>query len=578
MNADEFRQKGKELIDYIANYMENIKDHRVTPNVEPGYLKPLLPKDAPQKGEEWDSIFKDFETKILPGVTHWQHPRFHAYFPAGNSYPSILGEVLSAGLGILGLSWASSPSCTELESIVLDWLGRMLNLPKCFLPEEVKNERDINGNCPLPNFNQSTDNQEPDEIEQKQEGGGVILGSASECVLVSLLSARSSALRKLKAEHPFVEDGVLLSKLVMYTSKLAHSCVEKAGMIAMVKIRILDPDENFSLRGETLEKAISEDKKNDLIPFFVSCTLGTTSCCSFDNLVEVGQICNRENIHLHVDGAYAGSALVCEEFRFFSNGLELVDSFNFNPNKWMLMNFDCSCLWVRDKFKLTKALSVDPIYLRYKEMDKVVDYRHWGIALSRRFRSLKIFFTLRSYGVEGIQKYIREHVRLAKLFESLILSDSRFEILGKVTLGLVCFRLKGPNFLSQNLLFELNDSGCIHMVPSMLGTKYVIRFCVNSEKANDDDMHAAWDVIKTYADSVLEKFEIEKEPILTETQEFPDAALKLKRMRFSLSKMISDPRSYNQKKYVRTQTLFGAEGKYLAKKCSLMENTDENAE
>ncbi|CAF0937320.1 unnamed protein product [Brachionus calyciflorus] len=349
MNSDEFRIRGKELIDYIADYMENIHEHRVTPNVEPGYLKPLLPLDAPQKGEEWEIIFKDFQDKILPGVTHWQHPRFHAYFPAGNSYPSILGELLSSGLGVLGFSWAASPSCTELETIVLDWLGKMLNLPKSLVPtctdeKEVLTERDLNGNCNVPNFNKTEDNRDDDEIDQRPEGGGVILGSASECVLVSLLSARSSMLRKLKSENPFTEDGVLLSKLVMYTSKLAHSCVEKAGMMAMVKIRILEPDENYSLRGETLEKALIEDQSNGLVPFFVSCTLGTTSCCSFDNLIEIGQICNRENIHLHVDAAYAGSALVCEELRFFSSGLELVDSFNFNPNKWMLMNFDCSCL------------------------------------------------------------------------------------------------------------------------------------------------------------------------------------------------------------------------------------------
>ncbi|CAF0937300.1 unnamed protein product [Brachionus calyciflorus] len=211
-------------------------------------------------------------------------------------------------------------------------------------------------------------------------------------------------------------------------------------------------------------------------------------------------------------------------------------------------------------------------------MDKAIDYRQWGIALSRRFRSLKMWFTLRSYGVEGIQKYIREHVRLAKHFESLILSDTRFEILGKVTLGLVCFRLKGPNFLSQQLLFELNDSGCIHMVPSMLGNKYVIRFCVNSEKANEDDMHAAWSVIKSYADSVLEKYELENQAFLSEAQECPEAALRLKRMRFSLSRMVSDPRNYNQKKYLRTATLFTNSGKYLAKKCSFMENSQDDIE
>ncbi|RNA14764.1 tyrosine decarboxylase-like, partial [Brachionus plicatilis] len=559
MDSDEFRIKGKELIDYIADYMENIKDERVTPDVEPGYLKSLLPREAPVKAEQWDSIFKDFESKILPGITHWQHPRFHAYFPAGNSYPSILGEILSAGLGIVGFSWASSPSCTELETIVMDWLGRLLNLPKFLLPFSDETE---NGHLSEKDESKGENDElekESDDVilDPKPVGGGVVLGSASECVLVALLSARGNTLRKLKSQHPFVEDGVLLSKLVMYTSKLAHSCVEKAGMIAMVKIRLLDHDENYSLRGATVEKAIKDDKSNGLIPFFVSCTLGTTSCCSFDNLVEVGNVCKREEVYLHVDGAYAGSALICEEFRYFSVGLE-----------------------VKDKYMLTKALSVDPIYLRYKEMDKAIDYRHWGIALSRRFRSLKMWFTIRSYGLEGLQRYIRGHVRLAKYLEKLILGDSRFEILGKVVLGLLCFRLKGPNSLSQNLLFVLNDSGKIHMVPSMLDEKYVIRFCVNAENSTEQDMDAAWDLIKSYADQIIRQFEVDSPPMAESTQ-FPEITSKLRRIRFGISKMVSDPRINGQKKYRRTATtlrLFSDSSKYLARKCSIVEKSDEDLE
>ena len=272
-------------------------------------------------------------------MTHWQHPRFHAYFPAGNCYPSIIGELLSAGVGTVNFSWAASPSCTELETIVLDWLGKMINLPNVFLPFVQKKElappsNETNGNSngnseinghSTRNGKSESDTEDSLFDEPPSSGGGVILGSASECVLVSLLSARTDMLRKLKAKHPFVEDGVLLSKLVMYTSKLAHSCVEKAGVIAMVKIRLLNTDENYSLRGSEVEKAVKEDRSNGLIPFFVSATFGTTSCCSFDRVKEIGQFCQREEIYLHVDGAYAGSALICEEFRGYLEGLEVIN-------------------------------------------------------------------------------------------------------------------------------------------------------------------------------------------------------------------------------------------------------------
>lgn len=628
MDANEFRVKAKEMVDYIADYIENVKEKRVTPDIEPGYLTSMLPKHAPIQGEDWNSIMNDFDNKIMPGLTHWQHPRFHAYFPAGNSYPSILGEFLSAGLGTVGFSWAASPACTELETVVVHWLGKMIDIPKAFLPfleseqhelldkirhsvpyttvEETENEQ-TNGNeeidhpCEIikeisneivnkvvenskevitgnnkksidqnknkknddtndeendkvesltdfgskirsqgkvsrrtsviPNLFEELDDKVIEEAERKMSkegnrfvdkrasvidvlkeakneviGGGVILGSASESILVSMLSARTEALQRLKDKHPLVEDGVLLSRLVMYASKYSHSSVEKGAMIALVKIRLLDTDENYSMRGDVIKKQIEDDRSLGLIPFLVSCTFGTTSVCSFDNIREIGEICRYEDIYCHVDGAYAGSALICPEFRPYIDGLELADSFNFNPNKWMLMNFDCSCLWVKDKYMLTKALSVNPIYLRYKEQDHAIDYRHWGIALSRRFRALKIWFTIRSYGIVGLQKYIREHCRLAKYFEKLMKTDERFEIMGKVDLGLVCFRIKGPNQISQNLLFKLNDEGQIHMIPSMLEDKYMIRFCVNAENANDDDMIKAWEIIKEAADVIAVDF------------------------------------------------------------------------
>lgn len=542
MNSEEFRKRGKEMVDYIANYMDTIENRRVTPAIEPGYLKDLVPLEAPQKGEGWDDIMKDVEDKIMPGVTHWQHPRFHAYFPSGNSYPSILGDMLSDGIGCIGFSWAASPACTELETIVLDWIGKMVGLPEDFL-----------------------------SFTENSKGGGVIQGSASECVLVSLLAARAHKIRQLKKQHPFVEEGVLLSKMMAYCSKEAHSCVEKAAMMAFVKMRILEPDENQSLRGSTLQQVMEEDRAMGLIPFYVEATLGTTSCCSFDNLAEIGPVCEEYGAWLHVDGAYAGNSFICPELRGPMKGIEYASSFNFNPNKFMLTNFDCSLMWVKDRFRLTQALVVDPLYLQHSYSEKSIDYRHWGIPLSRRFRALKLWFVIRSFGVEGLQKYIREHCRLAKRFEAHVRKEPSFEVASPVGLGLVCFRLKGTNLINQKLLSSINASGKLHMVPASLNDRYVIRFCVCAQNATDADIDYAWEVITQFAadmkvimaeelenkeKQVEETKENKEEEAQKEAEEGTEEVFQMldrknkKSLRYKRSffvRMVSDPKIYNPK-------------------------------
>lgn len=328
MNTEEFRRRGKEMVDYIADYMETIHKRRVTPNVEPGYLKDFLPESAPIEGESWDNIMDDFEKLIMPGVTHWQHPRFHAYFPAGNSYPSILADMISDGIGCVGFSWAASPACTELEIIMLDWVGKMIGLPEQFLC--FSNHSSRGGGVIQVCFEKFLVEKFIKKFSKQQQG------SASDCVLVSLLAARCAAIKELQTklqkdskneqqQQQSIDESSLLSKLVGYCSKEAHSCVEKAAMIALVKLRILDTDENFSLRGQSLREAMDEDKRNGLIPFFVSATLGTTSCCSFDALNEIGPICSRENIWLHVDAAYAGNAFICPEFQYLMKGIEVIN-------------------------------------------------------------------------------------------------------------------------------------------------------------------------------------------------------------------------------------------------------------
>ncbi|KAK9695747.1 Pyridoxal-dependent decarboxylase conserved domain [Popillia japonica] len=520
MDSHEFSIRGKEMIEYICKYLDNLESRRVTPSVEPGYLKNVLPDEAPDDAEDWDRIMADVEQKIMPGVTHWQHPRFHAYFPSGNSFPSILGDMLSAAIGCIGFSWAAAPACTELETIVLDWFGKAIGLPDEFLA-----------------------------LKEGSKGGGVIQTSASECVLVCMLAARAQALKRLKHQHPFVEEGLLLSKLMAYCSKEAHSCVEKSAMICFVKLRILEPDEKSSLRGQHLLAAMEEDEAMGLIPFFVSTTLGTTGCCSFDNLQEIGPICQKfPCVWLHVDAAYAGNAMICPELKYLLAGVEYADSFNTNPNKWLLVNFDCSTMWVRDKIRLTSALVVDPLYLQHGYTDSAIDYRHWGVPLSRRFRSLKLWFVLRSYGIKGIQNYIRHHINLAKRFESHVRKDRRFEVCNDVFLGLVCFRLKGSDELNKKLLSNINASGKIHMVPATVREKYIIRFCVVAQNSTKDDIDYAWKVIIEFAEDLLETQELEKD--LEFRDEVADILDKkrqqtLAHKRSFFVRMVSDPKIYN---------------------------------
>ncbi|XP_045457542.1 histidine decarboxylase-like [Melitaea cinxia] len=551
MDHNEFRVKAKELVDYMADYLENIRDHRVYPGVQPGYLHRRLPTEAPQLPEKWDDIFKDVEDHIMPGLVHWQSPHMHAYFPALTSYPSIMGEMLSSTLNCLCFTWASSPAGTELETIAMNWLGKILGLPDCFLNE--KND---------------------------SQGGGVIQTTASEATLVSLLAARTRALMELSKLNPDLQSSELLGHLICYCSDQAHSSVEKAGLIALVRMRYIESDDNQCMRGAKLEEAILADKAKGLVPFWVCATLGTTGSVAFDNLREIGEVCEKHSAWLHVDAAYAGSAFVCPEYRHWLDGVELADSFAFNPSKWLMVNFDCTGMWIKDSTALHRTFNVNPIYLRHENSGKAIDYMvgsqeantkhdiniinnesdtklngpedithsdegypigdelynesddekklhgydkisngcaqkiqlenpdkkealHWQIPLSRRFRALKLWFVLRNYGVVGLQKHIRESVRLAQKFEALVLADQRFEVPQPRNLGMVVFRLKGDNTLTERLLKKLNARGYIHAVPACFKGVYVIRFTVTSQRTTNQDILDDWNEIKTVASEIL---------------------------------------------------------------------------
>uniref|UniRef100_A0A2K5UM45 Aromatic-L-amino-acid decarboxylase n=1 Tax=Macaca fascicularis TaxID=9541 RepID=A0A2K5UM45_MACFA len=450
MNTSEFRRRGKEMVDYVANYMEGIEGRQVYPDVEPGYLRPLIPDSAPQEPDTFEDIINDIEKIIMPGVTHWHSPYFFAYFPTASSYPAMLADMLCGAIGCIGFSWAASPACTELETVMMDWLGKMLELPKAFLTENAG------------------------------EGGGVIQGSASEATLVALLAARTKAIHRLQAASPELTQAAIMEKLVAYSSDQAHSSVERAGLIGGVKLKAIPSDGNFAMRASALQEALERDRAAGLIPFFVSSAA----------LVAPG---NKEDMWLHVDAAYAGSAFICPEFRHLLNGVEFADSFNFNPHKWLLVNFDCSAMWVKKRSDLTGAFRLDPTYLKHSHQDS-----------GKLFRSLKMWFVFRMYGVKGLQAYIRKHVQLSHEFESLVLQDPRFEICAEVTLGLVCFRLKGSNKVNEALLQRINSAKKIHLVPCHLRDKFVLRFAICSRTVESAHVQRAWEHIKELAADVLQ--------------------------------------------------------------------------
>ncbi|XP_013401543.1 histidine decarboxylase-like [Lingula anatina] len=476
MDFDEYRKRGKEMVDYIANYLENIRERRVFPDVKPGYMHDLVPESPPLQGEAWEDIFGDVERVIMPGITHWQSPHMHAYFPALNSFPSLLGDMLADAIGCLGFTWASSPACTELETIVMDWLGKMIGLPAEFL-----------------------------HSNQQTKGGGVIQTTASDATFVALLAARSMVIKKYRAMDNNLEDAEINSRLVMYCSDQAHSSVEKASLIGLVKLRLLPSNDSLSLCGQTLRDAIEEDRSRGLIPFFVCATLGTTGACNFDNLEELGPVCEKEEMWMHIDAAYAGTAFLCPEYRHYLKGVEYAESFAFNPSKWMMVNFDCTAMWVKNSGALHRTFNVEPIYLQHENTGAAIDYMHWQIALSRRFRALKLWFVIRSFGVKGLQQHVRKGIRLGMKFERLVRQDPRFEIPSERILGLVVFRLKGDNVLTEHLLKKINARGKLHMVPATFKGQYVLRFTVTSQYTTEDDILRDWTIIRSTANEILQE-------------------------------------------------------------------------
>jgi aromatic-L-amino-acid decarboxylase len=470
MSPEEFRRQGHALVDWIADYHARIESFPVLSQARPGEIREKLPLHAPAQGEGFDRILADIDRVILPGITHWQSPNFYAYFPANASGPGILGDLLSSGLGVQGMLWSTSPACTELETHMLDWLVPMLGLPERFL--------------------------------SSGSGGGVIQDTASSSSLVALLAARERATQFLSNRKGC--DG----RLVAYCSTQTHSSVEKAMKIAGMgsdNLRQIEVDATFAMSAEALAKQVERDLKAGLVPCFLCATVGTTSSNAIDPVREIAGICRKYNLWLHVDSAMSGTAALCPEFRFINDGVEFADSYTFNPHKWMFTNFDCNVFYVADRKHLIETLSVLPEYLRNQatESGAVIDYRDWHIQLGRRFRSLKLWFVIRHYGIEGLQHHIREHVRLAQEFASWVAKDERFELAAPASLNLICFRLRAGDEPNRQLMDRLNRSGALFLTHTKLDGKFTLRFCVGQTHTQARHVEQAWQRIQQETGKVL---------------------------------------------------------------------------
>lgn len=466
MDPEEFRRNGHALVDWLVDYHRRIEEFPVLSQAAPGDIYGRLPAMAPEQGESFGAMLRDVNEIIMPGITHWQSPNFFGFFPANSSPPAVLGELLSAGLGVQGMLWATSPACTELETRMMDWLVHMLGLP----------ERFASGG----------------------QGGGVIQDSASSATLCALIAARERTSAGQSNRHG------CNGQLVAYTSAHAHSSIEKACMIAGIgseHLRLVQVDESYAMKPLALESRIRGDRDAGLTPFFVCACVGTTSSLALDPLGDIAAICSREKLWLHVDAAMAGTAAICPEFRYINNGVEGADSYTFNPHKWMFTNFDCNALFVADRKTLIDALSILPEYLRNQatEAGAVIDYRDWQVPLGRRFRALKLWFVIRHYGIAGLRHHIRRHIELAQQFKQWVLDSDLFELAVDCPLNLICFRHREGDAASERLMQDINRSGKAYLTHTKLEGKFTLRLSVGQTYTEFRHVENVWRLLNEAA-------------------------------------------------------------------------------
>ena len=467
MTPDEFKQHGHALIDWIAEYLEGVERYPVASRVQPGDIRRSLPEHPPTGAEPFEEVLADLDRVVMPGITHWQHPSFFAYFPGNSSYAAILGDLAAAGLGVQGMSWVTSPACTEVETLMLDWMQELLGLPERF---------------------RST----------SDHGGGVIQGSASEATLASILAAR------WRATGGAVNADGDTSHLVAYATAQSHSSIEKGLRVAGIgtdRVRLVPHDEAFAMRADALEAMVEADLAAGLTPFWVCSSHGTTSSMAFDPTPAIGRIAQRHSMWLHVDAAMSGIAALAPELRWVNDGLELADSYCTNPHKWMGVNFDCDLFYTADRAALLGALSILPEYLRSKaaESGAVIDYRDWQIPLGRRFRSLKLWFTIRNGGVPEAIDMIRRHVALTSELAATVRADPRFEIVAPHPLNLLCVRLVEGDAATDSLIERANASGQALFTRTVLDGRVACRISVGGRGTEARHVDGAWELLQSLA-------------------------------------------------------------------------------
>src|ERR671917_243744 len=465
MTPEEFRQHGHEVVDWIADYWTRVGSLPVRSPPAPGDVRAALPADPPEQGEPFDAVLADLDRVVLPGITHWQHPGFFGYSPANTSGPSVLGDLVSAGLGVQGMSWVTSPAATELEQHVLDWFAGLLGLPGTFL--------------------------------STGPGGGVVQDSSSGANLVALLAALHRA-----SGGSTVRRGVEPDRATVYVSAETHSSMEKAVRIAGLgsdAVRIVEVDEDLAMRPASLAARLERDIARGFPPVLVCATVGTTSTSAVDPLAELGPICQRHGAWLHVDAAYAGVSAVVPELRGLQDGVEWADSYTTDAHKWLLTGFDATLFWVADRAALTGALAILPEYLRNAATDAgaVVDYRDWQVPLGRRFRSLKLWFVLRWYGAEGLREHVRSGVALAQELAGWADADDRFDVVVPHPLSLVCLRPRWPegvdaDVATMTLLERLNDGGEVFLTHTTVRGQVVLRVAIGAPTTTRAHVERAW--------------------------------------------------------------------------------------
>jgi aromatic-L-amino-acid decarboxylase len=467
VTPEDFRRAGHELVDWIADYVERVGDLPVAPDVEPGDVRAGLPEHAPEQPEPWTAVLADLDDVIVPGIVHWQHPSFFAYFPSNSSYPSILAELATAGLGVQGMSWVTSPACTEVETLMLDWMRELLDLPDRFHSSSAA-------------------------------GGGAIQGSASEATLCAILAAR------WRATGGAVNADGDTSRLTAYATAHAHSSIEKGLRIAGLgtdRLRIVPHDETFAMRPDALRAMMAADRTAGLLPCFVAANHGTTSSMAFDPTPAIGAICRDSGAWLHVDAAMSGIAALAPEYRWVNAGLDLADSYCTNPHKWMGVNFDCDLFWTADRAALLGALSILPEYLRSAaaESGAVIDYRDWQVPLGRRFRALKLWFTLRLDGVAPIQAMIGRHVEMTQRLAEAVRADDRFEIMAPHPLNLLCVRLRAGDEATDALVEQVNATGLALFTRTVLDGRSAVRISIGSARTEWAHIEQAWKLLQELA-------------------------------------------------------------------------------